>query len=178
MTRHSYESELLDATNRRILRELQANGRMTMAELGRRINLSGPSAADRVQRLERAGVITGYRAEVDPKALGFAFAAVVRISPTARYRQRIPELARETPEVVECHRTTGEDCYFLKLHLRSIDDLEEILDRFTPYGRATTSIVHSSPVAGRALQLEGDGRRRRRVSSALGARTAPAEPSS
>jgi Lrp/AsnC family leucine-responsive transcriptional regulator len=117
-----------------------------MAELGRRINLSAPAAAERVQRLERAGVIRAYRAEVDPKALGYPIAVLVRIRPTTRQLQRIPELARTIPEVVECHRITGEDCFFLKLHLRSMDDLEEILDRFIVYGQTTTSILHSSPI--------------------------------
>ena len=125
-----------------------------MAELGRRVRLSPPAVAERVQRLERAGVIKGYHAEVDAKALGYPLAAVVRVSPATRQLQRIPELARETPEVVECHRITGEDCFFLKLHLRSIDELEEILDRFTPFGRTTTSIIHSSPVARRPLPLD------------------------
>ncbi|MGH3047068.1 MAG: Lrp/AsnC family transcriptional regulator, partial [Gaiellaceae bacterium] len=129
------ESQLLDPINRRLLEELQADARVTMAELGRRINLSPPAVAERVQRLERAGVITGYRAEVDPTALGFPIAAVVRVRPTTRLLQKIPELAREIPEVVECHRITGEDCFFVKLHLRSMDDLEEILDRFIVLGQ-------------------------------------------
>jgi Lrp/AsnC family transcriptional regulator, leucine-responsive regulatory protein len=147
------ENQLLDPINRRLLEELQADARVTMAELGRRINLSAPSVAERVQRLERAGVITGYRAEIDPKAVGFPIAAVVRIRPTTRQLQKIPELAREIPEVVDCHRITGEDCFFVKLHLRSMDDLEEILDRFIVLGQTTTSIIHSSPVAARPLPL-------------------------
>jgi Lrp/AsnC family transcriptional regulator, leucine-responsive regulatory protein len=147
------ENQLLDPINQRLLEELQADARVTMAELGRRINLSAPSVAERVQRLERAGVITGYRAEVDPKAIGFPIAAVVRVRPTTRQLQKIPELAREIPEVVDCHRITGEDCFFVKLHLRSMDDLEEILDRFIVFGQTTTSIIHSSPVAGRTLPL-------------------------
>jgi Lrp/AsnC family transcriptional regulator, leucine-responsive regulatory protein len=147
------ENQLLDPINRRLLEELQADARVTMAELGRRINLSAPSVAERVQRLERAGVIKGYRAEIDPKAVGFPIAAVVRIHPTTRQLQKIPELAREIPEVVDCHRITGEDCFFVKLHLRSMDDLEEILDRFIVLGQTTTSIIHSSPVAARALPL-------------------------
>jgi Lrp/AsnC family transcriptional regulator, leucine-responsive regulatory protein len=145
----------LDETNRRILKELQGDARLSMAELGRRVNLSPPAVAERVQRLEKAGVITGYHASVDPKALGFALSAVVRVAPDARQLQKIPEIARETPEVAECHRITGEDCFFLKLNLRSIDELEEILDRFTPYGRTTTSIVHSSPVPGRPAPVDG-----------------------
>ncbi len=126
---------------------------MTMAELGRRVNLSAPAVAERVQRLERDGVITGYHAAVDPKMLGFLVAAVVRVAPAAQQLDRIREIARVTPEVVECHRITGEDCFFLKIYLRSIDDLEPLLDAFAPYGRTTTSIIHSSPVDGRPLAL-------------------------
>ena len=142
----AYESRLLDETNLRVLSELQADGRVGMAELGRRIGMSAPAVAERVQRLERAGVIAGYRAEIDPSALGFPVSAVVRIRPSPGQLQRIPDIARDTAEVGECYRITGEDCYLLRLHLRSIDDLEEVLDRFTPYGLTTTSIVHSTPV--------------------------------
>ncbi|HEV8686327.1 MAG TPA: Lrp/AsnC family transcriptional regulator [Gaiellaceae bacterium] len=144
----------LDSTNRRLLRELERDARLSIAELGRRLNLSAPAVAERMQRLERAGVIRGYRAELDPKALGFPIAVVVRVRPASRQLQKIPEIARETPEVVECHRITGEDCFFLQVHLRSMDDLEEILDRFTPFGQTTTSIIHSSPVARRALPFD------------------------
>ena len=78
----------------------------------------------------------------------------MRVRPASRQLHRIPEVARETPEVVECYRITGEDCFFLKLHLRSIDDLEEILDRFVEFGQTTTSIIHSAPVANRPLPLD------------------------
>jgi Lrp/AsnC family leucine-responsive transcriptional regulator len=147
------ETTLLDPINRRLLQELQADARLTMAELGRRVSLSAPAVAERVQRLERAGVIAGYRAEIDPKAVGYPIGAIVRVRPSTRQLHRIPELARQIPEVVECHRITGEDCFFLKLHLRSMDDLEPILDRLIVYGQTTTSIVHSSPVASRPLPL-------------------------
>jgi Lrp/AsnC family leucine-responsive transcriptional regulator len=143
----------LDEIDRRLLEELSADGRLTMAELGRRISLSPPAVAERVQRLERTGVITGYQAVVDPKAIGYPIAAVVRVRPASRQLQKIPEIARATPEVVECYRITGEDCFFLKLHLHSMDDLEEILDRFVVYGQTTTSIIHSAPVANRPLPL-------------------------
>jgi Lrp/AsnC family transcriptional regulator, leucine-responsive regulatory protein len=150
----AFESNLLDDVNRRVLQELQADGRIGMAELGRRIGMSAPAVAERVQRLERAGVIAGYRAEIDPRAVGFPVAAVVRIRPAPGQLQRIPEVARDTPEVVECYRITGEDCYLIKLYLRAIDDLEEVLDRFTPYGLTTTSIIHSAPVPRRGPPLE------------------------
>ena len=149
----AYESNLLDDVNLRILGELQTDGRVGMAELGRRVGLSAPAVSERVQRLERSGVITGYRAELQPGALGYPISAVVRIRPSPGQLQRIPEIARETQEVAECHRITGEDCYLLRLHLRSIDELEEILDRFTPHGLTTTSIVHSTPVPRRGPPL-------------------------
>jgi Lrp/AsnC family leucine-responsive transcriptional regulator len=143
----------LDETDHRLLRELQENSRLSLAELGRRINLSSPAVGERLQRLERDGVISGYRAEVSPPAIGYPIAAFVRIRPTTRQLQKIPELAQQVPEVVECHRVTGEDCFVLKVHLRSMDDLEGILDRFIVLGQTTTSIIHSSPVSGRALPL-------------------------
>jgi Lrp/AsnC family transcriptional regulator, leucine-responsive regulatory protein len=151
---NAYEGPLLDEIDRRLLAELTVDGRLTMAELGRRVSLSPPAVAERVQRLELASVITGYRAVIDPKAIGFPIAAVVRVRPASRQLHRIPEVARDTPEVVECYRITGEDCFFIKLHLRSMDDLEEILDRFVDYGQTTTSIIHSSPVANRPLPLD------------------------
>jgi Lrp/AsnC family leucine-responsive transcriptional regulator len=150
---NAYGAKLLDTVNLRILEALQEDGRIGMAELGRRIGMSPPAVAERVQRLERAGVIAGYRAELDPRALGYPVAAIVRIRPSPGRLQRIPEVARETPEVAECHRITGEDCFLLRLHLRAIDDLEEVLDRFTPHGLTTTSIIHSSPVPRRGPPL-------------------------
>jgi Lrp/AsnC family leucine-responsive transcriptional regulator len=150
----AFEAKLVDDVNLRILQELQENGRLGMAELGRRVAMSPPAVAERVQRLERAGIIAGYRAEIDPRALGYPVSAVVRIRPAPGQLQRIPEVARETPEVGECYRITGEDCYLMRLHLRAIDDLEDVLDRFTPYGQTTTSIIHSAPVPRRGPPLE------------------------
>jgi Lrp/AsnC family leucine-responsive transcriptional regulator len=151
----SFESNLLDQVNLRVLRELQADGRIGMAELGRRIGMSAPAVAERVQRLERAGVIAGYHADIDPGKLGFPVAAIVRIRPAPGQLARIPEVARETAEVVECYRITGEDCFLIKLYLRAIDELEDVLDRFTPYGLTTTSIIHSAPVPRRSPPLGG-----------------------
>src|SRR5262245_1734483 len=151
----AYEANLFDPINLRLLEELRADGRVGMAELGRRVGMSAPAVAERVQRLERGGVIAGYHAELDPAALGYPVAAVVRIRPAPGQLARIPEVARVTPEVGECYRITGEDCYLLRIHLRSIDALEDVLDRFTPYGLPTTSIIHSAPVRRRGPPLEG-----------------------
>jgi Lrp/AsnC family transcriptional regulator, leucine-responsive regulatory protein len=136
----------LDETDRKILGELIEDGRLPLAELGRRVSLSSPAVAERVKRLERAGVITGYRAEVDPRKLGYELTAIVRIKPGPRQLHKIPTLAAELPEVGECHRITGEDCFYLTVHLRSIDELSGLLDRFLVYGQTTTSIVNGTPI--------------------------------
>ena len=101
---------------------------------------------ERVKRLEQAGVITGYRAEVDPRALGYQLTAIVRVKPAVRQLTKIAELAAEIPQVEECLRITGEDCFYIKLHLGSIEELPTVLDRFLLYGETTTSIVNATPV--------------------------------
>src|SRR5580704_1636978 len=93
----TYEAKLLDPVNLRLLVELSLDGRLGVAELGRRVGMSAPAVAERIQRLERAGVIAGYRAEIDPTAVGFPVSAVVRVRPSPGQLQRIPEIARETP---------------------------------------------------------------------------------
>lgn len=144
--------EVLDDIDRRLVAELQGDARLRIAELGRRVGLSPPAVADRMRRLEESGALS-YHAEVNPRVLGYTICAIVRISPHGRGLHVIRDIAREAPEVTECYRITGEDCYFMKLYLRSIEDLEPILDRFAPYGRTTTSIVHSAPVPRRPLPV-------------------------
>jgi Lrp/AsnC family leucine-responsive transcriptional regulator len=146
-------SAVVDETNRRLLAELQDDARLTLAELGRRVGLSSPAVAERLQKLEADGVITGYRADIDPSALGYALSIVIRIRPAPRQLHKVAELARATPEVVECHRITGEDCYFMKANVRDVGHLEELVDRFAVYGQTTTSVVQSSPVPRRGLEL-------------------------
>jgi Lrp/AsnC family leucine-responsive transcriptional regulator len=143
----------LDPVNVRLLHELRKNPRMTMSELARRLDMSSPAVTDRVQRLEDNGIITGYRLELDPRALGWPVAAFVRVRPGPGQLTRIADLARQTPEVVECHRITGEDCFLMKVYVTEIDKLEEVLDRFLMYGQTTSSIVQSSPVPARPLPL-------------------------
>jgi Lrp/AsnC family leucine-responsive transcriptional regulator len=146
----------LDSTNIELLREIRADARVSNAELGRRVGLSAPAVAERLARLEEAGAITGYRAELDPRALGYTLSVVLRIRPAPRELKKVAELAQRTPEVVECHRITGDDCYFMRMWVRDVDHLEEVIDRFAPYGQTTTSIVQSSPVPARAVPLEDD----------------------
>jgi Lrp/AsnC family leucine-responsive transcriptional regulator len=146
-------ADALDATNRRLIGELQIDARLSLAELGRRVGLSSPAVADRLSRLERDGVIAGYRVELDPRALGFALSAVIRIRPASRQIPKVAEIAQGAPEVVECHRITGDDCFIMRAHVRDVGHLEELIDRFTPFGSTTTSIVQSSPVPGRGVSV-------------------------
>jgi Lrp/AsnC family leucine-responsive transcriptional regulator len=149
----SDRSALLDDVNRRLLRELLADPRISMSALARRVGMSAPAVTERVQRMERAGVITGYRLDVSAAALGLPVTAFARIRPAPGQLPKIAELAAELPEVSECHRVTGEDCFLVKVHAAAIEDLEATLDRFLLYGQTVTSIVVSSPVPPRALPV-------------------------
>jgi Lrp/AsnC family transcriptional regulator, leucine-responsive regulatory protein len=153
------DDALLDATNRRLVAELQLDARLSLAELGRRVGLSSPAVAERLQRLERHGVIRGYHADIDPRALGYPLSTIIRMRPSPGQIANVAELAQRTPEVVECHRMTGEDCFFIKAHVRDVQHLEEVIDHFVVLGQTTTSILQSSPVPGRALEVEQEPER-------------------
>jgi len=156
MLSHLQSSELLrDRRNVELLSLLLDDPRLGISELARRIGMSAPAVRERVLRLEEAGVIRGYRLDVDPVALGYPVSAYVRVRPVPGQLPKIAELARALPQVVECHRVTGEDCFVLKVYLPSIDQLDQVLDQFLVYGQTTTSIVQSTPVQLRSLPLPG-----------------------
>jgi Lrp/AsnC family leucine-responsive transcriptional regulator len=139
--------------NVRLLTELAADPRQSMSELARRVGMSAPAVTERVSRLEAAGVIRGWRLDVDPAAVGLPVSAWVRIRPGPGQLPRLAELAAATPEVTECHRITGEDCFLMRVYVPRIDDLEAVLDRFLLYGQTTSSIIVSSPVPPRPVPL-------------------------
>ncbi len=153
MALNSDQRPALDDVNRQLLAELQADPRISMSALARKVGMSSPAVTERVQRMERTGVITGYRMDVNPAALGLPVTAFARIRPAAGQLPKIAELAASLPEISECHRITGEDCFLLKVHAAAVEDLEAILDRFLLYGQTITSIVVSSPVPPRALPI-------------------------
>ena len=136
----------LDPVNVRLLAELQQDPRIPMTALARRVGMSSPAVTERVRRLEECGVIRGYRLDVNPAALGLPLTAFIRVRPNAGYLPKVAELAKSIPEVVECHRITGEDCFIVKVYLPAMDQLDRILDRFLLLGTTTTSIVQSTPV--------------------------------
>jgi Lrp/AsnC family transcriptional regulator, leucine-responsive regulatory protein len=141
----------VDSTDWRLLEELQRDGRASFADLARAVSMSPSAVAERIRRLEEAGVIAGYRATVDPEKVGMQVMAFVRLRyPTGNYRP-FHALLDSTPEIIEAHHVTGEDCFVLKVVTRSMRHLEEVTGRISGLGAVTTSVVYSSPLPGRAL---------------------------
>ncbi|MFD9532133.1 Lrp/AsnC family transcriptional regulator [Streptomyces sp. NPDC060010] len=140
-----------DTTDWRILAALQENGRAGFAELARAVSMSASAVTERVRRLEEAGVITGYTAVVDPEKLGKPVLALVRLRyPHGNYKP-FNDLLEATPDILEAHHVTGDDCFVLKVAARSMRHLEEITGRISGLGSVTTSIVYSSPLSRRPL---------------------------
>jgi Lrp/AsnC family leucine-responsive transcriptional regulator len=152
---HVTDLDQLDETNRLLLRELHADPRITMSALARKVGMSAPAVTERVQRMQRAGVITGFSMSVDPAALGLPVTAFVRVRPAARQLTKISALAASLDNVSECHRITGEDCFLIKVHAATIPELESTLDRFLMYGQTVSSIVVTTPVPPRPLPIPG-----------------------
>jgi Lrp/AsnC family transcriptional regulator, leucine-responsive regulatory protein len=136
---------LLDETGWHLLEALQENARLSFSELGHRVGLSSPAVAERVRRMEDAGIITGYRAEVNTAKIGYSITAIIRISdsPVER-RTRVTASTQEIPEVLECYRVTGSDCLIMKVLASSVEHLESLIDRLSEHGQLTTSIVLST----------------------------------
>jgi Lrp/AsnC family leucine-responsive transcriptional regulator len=144
-------SETLDATDWAILAELQQDGRIPLTELGRRVNLSASATTERVKRLENTGIITGYRATVDLGKAGYSVLAVVRLKYPGNQHLPLHRLLADRTEILECLRTTGEDCYTLKIVATSMPHLEKVVDELMAFGSTTTSIVYSQSMPYRGV---------------------------
>jgi Lrp/AsnC family leucine-responsive transcriptional regulator len=142
----------MDGIDWKILKELQMDARVSYAELGRRVGLTTPAVIERVRKLEDAGIITGYRAEIDAAKVGLPITAFIRMSITGVDYSHIIEVAENAPEVLECHRGTGGDSFIMKVAVSNVEHLQNLIDRLTPYGITTTSIVLSSPVKSRVIE--------------------------
>lgn len=143
---------MIDAIDRKILRELQENARLTFAELGRRVGLTTPAVIERVRKLEDAKIIVGYRAEIDAAKIGLPITAFIRMSIAGVDYSKIIEVAEKSTEVLECHRGTGGDSFILKVAVADVEHLQNLIDRLVPFGITTTSIVLSSPVKSRVIE--------------------------
>ncbi|WP_311032270.1 Lrp/AsnC family transcriptional regulator [Mesorhizobium koreense] len=144
-----FEDKDLDRIDAKLLAALVEDARISVAELARRVRLSPPSVSERLRRLEEAGVIEGYTVRVNPAALGLPIAAWLRVRPVPGEMKRVAGILQGLPEIVECDRVTGEDCFIARVHVKSMSHLEEVIDAVIPYAMTNTSIVQSSPVAKR-----------------------------
>lgn len=156
MKRLRYENGVPDATDRRLLQALVADARISIAELARLVGLSPPSVSERIKRLEEAGVIEGYTVRVNARALGLSLTAWLRIRPIPGQLQKVAELLKGLPEITECDRITGDDCFIARAHLASVEHLERLIDEIIPYAMTNTAIVQSSPVERRLPPWDGD----------------------
>ena len=144
---------MLDEIDKKLLSELQEDARTSYAELGRRVGLTAPAVIERVRKLEDAAIITGYRAEIDTSKVGLPISAFIRMSISGVDYSHIIEVAEGSSEVLECHRGTGGDSFIMKVAVASVEHLQEMIDRLTPYGITTTTIVLSSPVRKRNIKV-------------------------
>jgi Lrp/AsnC family leucine-responsive transcriptional regulator len=164
VSKNSYASKeirqrlLQDAKNIELLTLLRAEPRAAVSELARRMKMSAPAVRERMLRLEESGLITGWRIDVDPTALGYPVLAFVRVRSLPGQLPRVAQLAQRLPQIVECHRVTGEDCFIMKVYAAAIDEFDGLLDQFLVHGQTTTSIVHSTPVPARELPLPASRR--------------------
>lgn len=147
------EDSGLDSIDAAILRELCEDARIPRAELSRRVGLSAPSVADRVRRLEDVGIIAGYGARIDPARLGYGLTILIRARPLPGEMANMIEAIQDTPQIVACDRVSGEDCFVARAHVRDVAEMEAVIDRIVPFGATNSSIVQSSPVEERLVEL-------------------------
>jgi Lrp/AsnC family transcriptional regulator, leucine-responsive regulatory protein len=140
----SDREKLLDPLGWKLLAQLQSDARISFAELGRRVGLSTPAVAERVRRMEDEGIIRAYRAEIDPSSVGLPITAFIRMSIVGNVLAKLTERVHAMPEIVECHRGTGEDSFILKVNVVSVEHLKAVIDRLTPFGTTSTSLVLES----------------------------------
>ncbi|MBV8490603.1 MAG: Lrp/AsnC family transcriptional regulator, partial [Candidatus Eremiobacteraeota bacterium] len=143
----------LDETDWKLISELERDARQSFSELGRKIGLSQPATAERIKALESAGVIRGYRVDVDREKLGYTIEAFIRMETEGEKCHGLQRIVERLPEVLECHRVTGDGSYILRAALQSVSHLETLIDRLLPFGSPTTSIVLSTPLAPRNVRL-------------------------
>ena len=144
---------MLDDVDKRILELLSTDGRMSVKDLAQHVGLSAPSTSERIKRLEERGIIRGFTVEIDPVSIGFTLQAIIRVRPLPGKLHVVQRLIEGTPEISECDKVTGDDCFIARLHVRSIEELDTILDRIADKAETNTSIVKLQPVKRRLLPL-------------------------
>ena len=141
----------LDKIDWKILKELENDARVSYAELARRVNLSAPAVTERVQKLEDAKVICGYKTIINPASLGLSIMAIIQMSLPSTQWTKLMEVIESIPEIVECHRATGDVDLFMKVRVNSMDAIERIIDQLVAYGEPNTSLILSTPIEERSI---------------------------
>jgi Lrp/AsnC family transcriptional regulator, leucine-responsive regulatory protein len=143
------EIKVIDDADRRLLEALRRDARMSLKDLAQHVGLSAPSVAERIRRLQERGVIRSFTLEIDPAALGFPLQAIVRIRPLPGKLHIVEKLIEETPQIVECDKVTGDDCFVARLYVRSMQEVDAILDRIADKASTNTSMVKSQTIVRR-----------------------------
>ncbi|MGO4351705.1 Lrp/AsnC family transcriptional regulator [Rhizobium sp. RAF36] len=138
--------ERIDETDQKLLDALAVNARLSLKELAQAAGMSSPSAAERLRRLEERGIIRAFTIDIDPAALGYPMQAIVRVRPLPGQLHIVKKLIQETPEFIECDKVTGDDCFIARLVVRSMGELDGILDKIAERAETNTSMIKSSPV--------------------------------
>lgn len=144
---------MLDELDRRIVEALSLDARISVKELAQAIGLSSPSTSERVRRLEERGIIRAFTVDLAPEALGYTLQAIVRVRPMPGKLHIVQQLIADIPEVVECDKVTGDDCFIARLYVRTIGQLDDILDGIVDKAETSTAIVKSQPVKRRTPPL-------------------------
>lgn len=153
MNRRDFKNEPIDGADERILKALFQNARISTADLARQVGLSPPTVAERIKRLEEAGVISGYRAQIDFSKLGRGLTLMIRARPLPGQMSEMIRAINDTPQIVKCERVSGEDCFIARAHVRDVVEMEEVIDRIVQYGATNSALVQSVPVPLRHLDL-------------------------
>ena len=142
----------LDETDKKIIEILQEDGRISMKDLGKLIGLTSPAVSERIKRLENCGIISGYKAIINPDALGRNIKAFIHISlPGSQSYAEFLENAKSDPRIVECHHITGDDCSLLKVLVRDMQELENVIDSIKKIGSTKTSVILSTPKQAKSI---------------------------
>lgn len=145
----------LDEIDQRMLEALARNARISLKELAEAASLSSPSAAERLRRLEERGIISAFTVDIAPEAIGYPLQAIVRIRPLPGQLHVVERIIQQTPEFIECDKVTGDDCFIGRLVVRSMGELDGILDKITERAETNTSMIKATPVKRRLPPLNG-----------------------
>ena len=135
-----------DEIDQLLISALMQDSRSSLKTLASLSGLSSPSVAERIRKLQEREVIKGYTLEVDPKAFGYQLQAIIRIRPLPGQLQEVERQIQNIPQFTECDKVTGDDCFIARLHVRSIEQLDSLLDGLNAYAETNTAIIKKSPV--------------------------------